>query len=229
VSPQILLVDDEPSLVRTLSYALKREGFDVVAASDGVTALEQAQKPEIDLVLLDLSLPLLDGIEVCRRLRAESNVPVIILTARDSERELLEGLHVGADDYLTKPCSAAELVARVRAQLRRRELDREDYRSRRAIGDLTIDFEADTVEIAGDRVPLTPSEYKILRLLAAEPGKVFSRRAITEHLWESSHVGDEHTCQVHISSLRKKIEPDPTQPQRLLTVRRKGYKLVAPA
>jgi two-component system response regulator RegX3 len=229
VSPQILLVDDEPSLVRTLSYALEREGFDVVAVSDGVSALEQALRPEIDLVLLDLSLPLLDGIEVCRRLRVESNVPVIMLTARDSERELLEGLNVGADDYLTKPCSAAELVARVRAQLRRRELDREDYRSRRAIGDLTIDFEAGTVEIADERVTLTPSEYKILRLLAGDPGKVFSRREITEHLWESSHVGDEHTCQVHISSLRKKIEPDPTQPRRLLTVRRKGYKLVAPA
>jgi DNA-binding response OmpR family regulator len=228
VSPQILLADDEPSLVRTLSYALEREGFDVIAATDGASALEQALQPEIDLVLLDLSLPLLDGIEVCRRLRLESNVPVIMFTARDSERELLEGLTVGADDYLTKPCSAAELVARVRAQLRRRELDREDYRSRRAIGDLTIDFDADTVEIAGERVALTPSEYKILRLLAGDPGKVFSRRAITEHLWESSHVGDEHTCQVHISSLRKKIEPDPTEPRRLLTVRRKGYKLVAP-
>jgi two-component system response regulator RegX3 len=180
-------------------------------------------------VLLDLSLPLLDGIEVCRRLREDRNVPVIMLTARDSERELLEGLQVGADDYLTKPCSAAELVARVRAQLRRRELDRDDYRSRRAIGDLTIDFEADTVEIAGERVSLTPSEYKILRLLAGDPGKVFSRRRITEHLWESSHVGDEHTCQVHISSLRKKIETDPAQPTRLLTVRGQGYKLVAPS
>jgi two-component system response regulator RegX3 len=228
MTPRILLVDDEPSLVRTFSYALKREGFDVAEATDGASALDAARRPEIDLVLLDLSLPLLDGIEVCRRLREDSNVPVIMLTARDSERELLEGLQVGADDYLTKPCSAAELVARVRAQLRRRELDRADYRSRRAIGDLTIDFEADTVEIAGDRVSLTPSEYKILRLLAGDPGKVFSRRQITEHLWESSHVGDEHTCQVHISSLRKKIETDPAHPARLLTVRGQGYKLVAP-
>jgi len=227
MSARILLVDDEPSLVRTISYALRREGFDVDTATDGVSALDAALEPDIDLVLLDLSLPQLDGIEVCRRLRAERNVPVIMLTARDSERELLEGLDVGADDYLTKPCSAAELVARVRAQLRRRELDRADYRSRREIGDLTIDFDEDRVEIGGERVSLTPSEYKILRLLAGEPGKVFSRRRITEHLWESSHVGDEHTCQVHISSLRKKIEDDPSQPRRLITERGRGYKLVA--
>ena len=226
MTDRILLVDDEPSLVRTMSYALKREGFDVDVATDGVSALDAALSPDVDLVLLDLMLPRLDGIEVCRRLRAESNVPVIMLTARDSERELLEGLKVGADDYLTKPCSSAELVARVRAQLRRRRLDRDDYRSRRVVGDLTIDLESDTVELGGERVPLTPSEFKILRLLASEPGRTFSRRTITEHLWESSHVGDEHTCQVHISSLRKKIETDPGGPRRIVTVRGEGYKLV---
>jgi two-component system response regulator RegX3 len=227
VKPRILLVDDEPSIVRTMSYALQREGFEVETATDGESALDAARAPGVDLVLLDLMLPRLDGIEVCRRLRQESSIPIIMLTARDSEREILEGLNVGADDYLTKPCSAAELVARVRAQLRRRRLDREDYRSRRVVGDLTIDLDADIVEVEGRRVVLTPSEYKILRLLAEAPSKVFSRREITEHLWESEHVGDEHTCQVHISSLRKKIEDTPAQPRRLLTVRGQGYKLVA--
>jgi len=227
VSARILLVDDEPSIVRTMSYALKRAGFDVAVAMDGELAIEAARAPDIDLVLLDLMLPRLDGIEVCRRLRRESSVPVIMLTARDSEREILEGLNVGADDYLTKPCSAAELVARVHAQLRRRRLDREDYRSRRVVGALTIDLDADVVEVEGRRVVLTPSEYKILRLLSESPSKVFSRREITEHLWDSPHVGDEHTCQVHISSLRKKIESTPAHPRRLLTVRGKGYKLVA--
>jgi two-component system response regulator RegX3 len=221
----ILVVDDEPSLVRGLSYALRREGFDVEVATDGLQAVDAGLSPDVDLVLLDLSLPSLDGIDVCRRIRAQRSVPVIALTARDSERDLVAGLDAGADDYLTKPFSAVELVARIRAQLRRRELDRRDSANRREVAGLTIDLAADRVEIDGRPVPLTPSEFKILRLLASEPGTVFSRRRITEHLWESEHVGDEHTCQVHISSLRRKIEDDPARPSRLLTVRGRGYRL----
>jgi two-component system, OmpR family, response regulator RegX3 len=221
----ILVVDDEPSLVRGLSYALRREGFEVAVATDGLAAVDAGLSPDVDLVLLDMTLPSLDGIDVCRRIRAQRSVPVIALTARDSERDLVAGLDAGADDYLTKPFSALELVARIRAQLRRRELDRLDNETRREVAGLTIDLAADRVEIEGRPVLLTPSEFKILRLLSSEPGTVFSRRRITEHLWESEHVGDEHTCQVHISSLRKKIEDDPASPARLVTVRGQGYML----
>jgi two-component system response regulator RegX3 len=227
VTPRILIVDDEPPLVRGLSYALKREGFEIEVADNGLDAVDAALSSPIDLVILDLTLPLLDGLEACRRIRASSGVPVIMLTARDAERDLLDGLSAGADDYLTKPFSAAELLARIHAALRRRELDRLDSTARRQIADMTIDLAADTVEIDGRKVQLTPSEFKILRLLATSPGAVFSRRAITEHLWESDHVGDEHTCQVHISSLRKKIEDDPANPTRVLTVRGRGYCLAA--
>ena len=227
MTPRILIVDDEPPLVRGLSYALKREGFEVEVADNGLDAVETALSSPIDLVLLDLTLPQLDGIEACRRIRAASGVPVIMLTARDAERDLIDGLGAGADDYLTKPFSAAELLARIEAALRRRELDRLDSTARREVAGMTIDLAADTVEIEGRKILLTPSEFKILRLLATTPGAVFSRRAITEHLWESEHVGDEHTCQVHISSLRKKIEDDPANPRRLLTVRGAGYRLAA--
>jgi DNA-binding response OmpR family regulator len=225
VSERILVVDDEPSLVRGLSYALGREGFDVAVETDGLRAVLAATEHDVDLVVLDRMLPSLDGVEVCRRIRESRTVPVIMLTALDTERDLLEGLDAGADDYLTKPFSSAELVARIRALLRRRELDRLDHVQRREVAGLTIDLASDTVELDGRPVSLTPSEFKILRLLASEPGAVFSRRTITQHLWDSPHVGDEHTCQVHISSLRKKIEDDPGQPTRLLTVRGRGYAL----
>jgi DNA-binding response OmpR family regulator len=156
-------------------------------------------------------------------------VPIIMLTARDSERDVLEGLGAGADDYITKPFSAAELVGRIRSLLRRRELDRAaaDERIARKIGGLTIDFVNDEVTVEGKPVDLTPSEFKILALLASAPGATWSRRQIMEHLWGSTHVGDEHTCEVHISSLRRKIERDPSIPERLLTVRGVGYALLS--
>ena len=226
MSPRILIVDDEPSLVRGVSYALERERFEVEVARDGLAAVDAALDHAIDLVLLDSMLPGLSGPDVCRRIRERSTVPIIMLTARDSESDLLEGLEVGADDYVTKPFSAAELVGRIRALLRRRELDRAGGRLMREVGGIKIDLLNDEVEVDGKPVLLTPSEFKVLSLLAESPGSVFTRRQIMERLWGSLHVGDEHTCEVHISSLRRKIEPTPGSPGRLVTVRGSGYKLV---
>jgi two-component system response regulator RegX3 len=221
---RILLVDDEPSLVEGVTYALEREQFEVEVATDGLAALNAVRDHAVDLVILDLMLPKLSGTEVCKRVRAGSAVPIIVLTAKDSERDLVEGLDSGADDYMTKPFSAKELIARVRALLRRRVLDREAQGDVvRSIGTLTIDYFNDVVTIDGQRVPLTPSEFKILSLLATEPGSVFSRRQIMDHLW--SEGGNERTFEVHVSSLRRKIQRDATE--RLVTVRGVGYALNA--
>jgi len=226
VSPRILIVDDEPSLVRGLQYAFERENFEVDVAVDGLEAVSLALSEAVDLVVLDLMLPKLSGTDVCRRIRAENAVPIIMLTARDAERDLLEGLRVGADDYMTKPFSAAELIGRVRALLRRRELDRTSGKTVRTVGAISIDLVRDTVTVQGQKVTLTPSEFKILSLLAAEPGVVFSRRQIMERLWDSTHTGDEHACEVHVSSLRRKIKVGPAGLQPLRTVRGRGYVLV---
>ena len=227
MSPRILIVDDEPSLVQGLSYALTREGYEVVVESDGEAAVDTALSSELDLIILDLMLPKLSGVEACRRIRAASAVPIIMLTARDSELDLVNGLEVGADDYVTKPFSAAELMSRIAALLRRRELDRDaNERTTLTVGGLLIDLVSDKVTVEGKTALLTPSEFKIVCLLAAAPGKTFSRREIMAHLWGSSHVGDEHTCEVHVSALRRKIEADPGEPRRLLTVRGEGYVLV---
>jgi two-component system response regulator RegX3 len=172
-------------------------------------------------------LPGLSGVEVCRALRAESDVPILMLTARDAESDRVLGLELGADDYVTKPFSSAELLSRVRAILRRRELDRAGGGATvRKLGGLHIDLGRHEVLVDGERVHLTLSEFKVLSLLAEQPEAVVSRRELMQHLWASEHVGDEHACEVHISNLRRKIERDPTQPERLLTVRGSGYKLV---
>ena len=226
MSPRILIVDDEPSLVQGLSYALTRDGYELLIEVDGEAAVETALSSELDLIILDLMLPKLSGIEACRRIRAASDVPIIMLTARDSERDLVNGLEVGADDYVTKPFSAAELLSRIAALLRRRELDRDaNARTTLTAGGVVIDLVSDKVTVDGTAVLLTPSEFKILCLLAAAPGTTLSRREIMAHLWGSSHVGDEHTCEVHVSALRRKIETDPAAPTRLLTVRGEGYVL----
>jgi len=228
MSPRILVVDDEPSLVHGLTYALEREKFEVEVATDGEAAVEAALGHAIDLVVLDLMLPKLSGSEACKQIRARSDVPIIMLTAKDSERDLLDGLAVGADDYVTKPFSANELVGRISALLRRRSLDRAaNEEVVRTVGGLTIDFISDEVTVDGKRASLTPSEFKILSLLATDPGSTFSRRQIMEHLWGSTYVGDEHTCEVHVSSLRRKIEREPGSPERLVTVRGVGYALNA--
>ena len=228
MSPRLLLVDDEPSLVHGLTYALKRESFEVDVATDGEEAVAAALSHAFDLILLDVMLPKLSGTDVCRKIRETSDVPIIMLTALDSERQIVEGLGIGADDYVTKPFSAAELLGRIHALLRRRELDRNaNHQMVRRIGDVTIDLVHDNVAVDGNTVALTPSEFRILSLLSSDPGATWSKRQIMEHLWGSTHTGDEHTCEVHISSLRRKIERDPSAPERLVTVRGAGYSLSA--
>ena len=227
MSARILVVDDEPALLQGLAYALDREHFDVTTAADGEEALDATRESEFDLIILDLMLPKVSGVEVCRQIRAESAVPIIMLTAKDSEVDKVVGLEVGADDYVTKPFSALELLGRVRAILRRRELDRGDGTAAvRAIGGLRVDFARHELVVDGEQVSLTPSEFKVLYVLAQRPEEVVSKRAILEHLWESTFVGDQHACDVHISNLRRKVERDPTRPERIVTVRGFGYKLM---
>jgi two-component system response regulator RegX3 len=224
---RILVVDDELALRDTLSYALRQEGFDVELRADGESGLAAALEDGFDLVILDLMLPKLPGTEVCRRLRAESPVPIVMLTAKGAEIDRVLGLEIGADDYLTKPFSMAELIGRVRAILRRRELDQAGSADVRRIGGLELDSVRHRVSVDGRLVELTPSEFRLLELLARDPERVFSRREIMQHLWESSYVGNERACDIHVSNLRRKLESDPSEPQRLVSVRGVGYKLAA--
>jgi DNA-binding response OmpR family regulator len=227
VSARILVVDDDPGILDVVSYALREAGFEVETRTDGPGALEAAQGRDYDLLVLDLLLPGMSGMDVCRRLREEGQtLPVVMLTAKDAELDRVLGLELGADDYISKPFSSAELVSRVRAIFRRREYDRTAVDAVRQIGGLRLDFARHQVAVDGEDVQLTPSEFKLLALFAQEPERVFSRRQLMEHLWESDFVGDEHACDVHISNLRKKIERDPAHPERIVTVRSFGYKLV---
>ena len=224
----ILVVDDEPIVRDVVVRYLRRDGFTTLEAGDGDAARRLIETDEPELVVLDVMLPGLSGVEVCRALRAESDVPILMLTARDAESDRVLGLELGADDYVTKPFSSAELLSRVRAILRRRELDRATGAATvRKLGGLQIDLGRHEVLVDGERVHLTLSEFKVLSLLAEQPESVVSRRELMQHLWASEHVGDEHACEVHISNLRRKIERDPSQPERLVTVRGSGYKLVA--
>jgi two-component system response regulator RegX3 len=228
VTERILVVDDEAAIRETVGYALRSEGYEVSDAADGEEALEVARSNGFDVLILDLMLPKLSGVEVCRRLRAESDVPILLLTAKDAEVDRVLGLEAGADDYVTKPFSMAELVSRVRAILRRRQLDRSASGGVvHRVGGMTLDLVRYGAQVEGRAVNLTRSEFKLLALLAAEPERVFSRREIMQHLWESSYVGDQRACDIHVSNIRKKIERDPTRPERLLTVRGVGYRLVA--
>jgi two-component system response regulator RegX3 len=228
VSGRILVVDDDPGVLDVVAFSLRREGFDVDEARDGESALDAARAAPFDLVILDVMLPGRSGNEVCRTLRSESDVPILMLTARDGESDRVLGLELGADDYVTKPFSTRELASRVRAILRRRELDRVNVAPTvRQLGALRIDLGRHEVVVGEERVHLTLSEFKVLTLLAEQPGEVVSRRELMQHLWSSEHVGDEHACEVHVSNLRRKIERDPSRPERLLTVRGEGYRLVA--
>ena len=227
MSDTILLVDDDAGVRDVVAFTLRREGFEVDEERDGPAALESGRSGRYSLVVLDVMLPGLSGVDVCRALRAESDVPILMLTARDAEADRVLGLELGADDYVTKPFSSAELLSRVRAILRRRALDRAGGTTLRKLGGLQIDLGRHEVLVDGERVHLTLSEFKVLSLLAEQPDAVVSRRELMQHLWSSEHVGDEHACEVHISNLRRKIERDPTQPERLVTVRGSGYKLVA--
>jgi two-component system response regulator RegX3 len=225
----VAVVDDEAAIRDAVSYALRSDGFDVDPFANGedvLRAVEDGGSP--DLIVLDLMLPGLSGTEVCRRVRATSPVPIIVLTARDAEVDRVMGLEAGADDYVTKPFSMAELVSRVRANLRRRELDRSAQPTTRTVGELELDLARHDVRLAGRQVRLTPSEFKVLALLAEQPDRVFSRREIMQHLWDSSYVGDQRACDIHVSNIRRKLEADPARPARLLTVRGVGYRLTAP-
>jgi two-component system, OmpR family, response regulator RegX3 len=225
MAERILVAEDEPAIADAVEYALRLEGFEVEAVGDGERALTEARERPYDLLVLDLVLPRLPGLEVCRRLREDSAIPILMLTARDTEVDRVLGLELGADDYVTKPFSMPELVARVRALLRRRELDSREGGVKLAVGDLEIDLVAHQVAVAGEIVPLTAFELKLLALLAADPERVFSRREIMRHLWDSDYVGDERACDLHVSNIRRKIEEDPAEPRRLVTVRGAGYKL----
>jgi two-component system, OmpR family, response regulator RegX3 len=227
MNERILVVEDTEAILDAVTDALAAEGFEVEGATDGALALQRAQSESFDLVILDLMLPSLSGTEICRRLRAESPVPIIMLTARDAEADRILGLEIGADDYITKPFSEVELLSRVRAILRRRELDRHRESTVRRLGGLTLDIVEHEVVVDGEPVALSPSEYKLLALLAEEPGRVFTRREIMQHLWQSTYVGDERACDAHVSTLRRKIERDPSHPERIVTIPAFGYKLVA--
>jgi two-component system response regulator RegX3 len=222
----VLVVDDDPGVLDVVAFTLRREGFDVDEETDGERALEAARTRAYDIVILDVMLPQMSGTEVCRALRAESDVPIVMLTARDAEHDRVLGLDVGADDYVTKPFSSAEFLSRVRAILRRRELDRANGGAALRLGGLHLDLVRHELTVDGEPVRLTLSEFKVLSLLAEQPERVVSRRELMQHLWASDHVGDEHACEVHVSNLRRKIEVDPTRPQRLVTVRGMGYKLI---
>ena len=228
MSPRILVVEDEPALADALTYALRGEGHEVETVEDGEHALQATGAHGFDALVLDLMLPGISGVEVCRRLRADSTVPIIILTARDGVGDRVVGLEAGADDYLVKPFAMAELLARVRAILRRRELDSGEGRvAAREIGGLRFDLETYEASVDGRPLQLTPSELKLLALLAREPGRVYSRREIMQHLWDSQYIGDARAADLHVSNIRRKIERNPDEPERLLTVRGAGYRLVA--
>jgi DNA-binding response OmpR family regulator len=221
-----LVVDDEPGVRESVGYALEQEGFDVTLATDGEDAESKLDDDSFDLLIIDIMMPGKSGLDVCREVRAQSPVPIILLTAKDAEVDKVVGLEVGADDYVTKPFSVRELLGRVRAQLRRRELDRSAGAEGSAIeaGPVSIDLARHLVTVRGEPVNLTRSEFQVLRLLAENPGQVFSRQDIMEELWQTEFRGDVRACDVHISNLRQKVEKDPQNPELVLTVRRVGYR-----
>jgi DNA-binding response OmpR family regulator len=232
MSEKILVVEDEPTLVETLEYNLSHQDYEVFTAMDGREALEIAREEQPDLIVLDLMLPGIDGIEVCRVLRQEMNVPILMLTARDEEVDKVVGLEVGADDYMTKPFSMRELMARVKALLRRERLIREELSAEaqvvdeqtRTFGDLTVDMARREVKRAGEILQLKPREYELLVFLARHRGIVLSRDLILERVWGWDYDGGSRTVDVHVHWLREKIEPDPKNPTRIVTVRGVGYR-----
>ena len=224
---RILVVEDEESFSDPLSYLLRREGYDVAVADDGPTALEEFDRNGADLVLLDLMLPGVPGTEVCRQLRARSNVPVIMLTAKDSEIDKVVGLELGADDYVTKPYSSRELVARVRAVLRRGAEPEALVPTTVEAGPVRMDVERHVVTVDSRTVAMPLKEFELLEILLRNAGRVLTRMQLIDRVWGSDYVGDTKTLDVHVKRLRSKIEPDPAQPRHLVTVRGLGYKFEA--
>ena len=226
----ILIVEDEESLSDPLAFLLRKEGFEAKVAPDGQTALQMFDTENIDLVLLDLMLPGMSGTEVCKKLRAESSVPIIMVTARDSEIDKVVGLELGADDYVTKPYSTRELVARIRAVLRRgpetEDIEEDDERMLEG-GRVKMDVERHTVLVDGQPVPMPLKEFDLLEYLMRNAGRVLTRGQLIDRIWGADYVGDTKTLDVHVKRLRTKIEAEPSRPTQLVTVRGLGYKFEA--
>jgi DNA-binding response OmpR family regulator len=227
-SARILLVDDEQSIQTLLSYPLRKDGYEVVQAVDGREALDRFDEQTFDLVILDVMLPRIDGLEVCRRLRSRSSVPIIMLTAKSEEIDKVVGLELGADDYITKPFSLREFSSRIKAALRRAEMSRAGEAGGDElpliVGELRIDFLKRTARVRGADAPLTFVEFEILSALARAPGRVFTRDMLLARIWGDSAYRDQRTIDVHIRHLREKIESDPKDPEWLFTVRGVGYR-----
>jgi DNA-binding response OmpR family regulator len=229
---RILLVDDEQAILTLLSYPLQQDGYEVVRASDGVEALARFEETDFDLVVLDVSMPHIDGLEVCRRLRASSSVPIIMLTAKTEEIDKVLGLELGADDYITKPFSIREFRSRVKAALRRSSMgsstagggDRDEADEPLEAGELRVDFDKRTVRLRDELVVTTFVEFEILGLLARSPGRVFTREALLDRIWGDSAFRDPRTIDVHIRHLREKLERDAKEPDYIFTVRGVGYR-----
>ena len=221
---RVLVVDDEDAIREAVSYSLGAEGFEVESRNDGAGALAAVERERWDLVVLDVMLGDMSGVEVCRRIRANSDVPVLMLTALDAEADLVLGFEAGADDYVVKPFSMRELLSRSRAILRRRELYRGTTEVIRSAGDVRLDMLRHEAFVGEERVPLTPIEFRMVALLASED-RVFSRRELLTEVWETTFIPDERSCDVHIANVRRKIEADPSAPTRLVTVRGAGYRL----
>ena len=230
---KILVIEDEKAIVDILTFNLEREGYRVLTAFDGEAGVDLAKRENPDLILLDLMLPKMDGYEVCKYVRRNMSTPIIMLTAREEEVDKVLGLELGADDYITKPFSMRELMARVKANIRRRALDAEDNGDKDASGegklsfdDLVIDLNGVEVTKKGKYVELTPREYELLKFLATQPGKVFSREELMEKVWNYEYYGDLRTVDVTVRRLREKIEDDPSEPVHIITRRGAGYLFV---
>ena len=224
MSNKILIVEDDPNILEALKYNLGKEGYDTLMAVDGVQALDMARANKLDLIILDIMLPEMSGFEVCRILRKEMAVPIIMLTARDDEIDKVTGLDLGADDYMTKPFSIRELMARIRALIRRMEIQTVIPETPRKFGDIEIDILHHAIKRAGVALNLSPKEFDLLAFLTANKGLVFSRDQLLEKVWGYDYSGDTRTVDVHIRWLREKIEDNSEEPKRLITVRGVGYK-----
>ncbi len=222
---KVLVVEDDQTLLSVLKYNLTKESYSVTTATDGIQALEAARKDKPDLIILDIMLPKMSGFEVCRILRKEMTVPILILTAKDDEIDKIAGLDLGADDYMTKPFSLRELLARVRAMLRRVEMQAPAAPALLSLGDIEIDIGRHAVTRGGKALSLTPKEFDLLAFLVRNKGLVFSRDQLLEKVWGYEYAGDTRTVDVHVRWLREKIEDNPDEPGHLLTVRGVGYKL----
>jgi len=224
MSSKILIVEDDPNILEALKYNLGKEGYDTLMAVDGAQALDMARANKPDLIILDIMLPEMSGFEVCRILRKEMAVPIIMLTARDDEIDKVTGLDLGADDYMTKPFSIRELMARIRALIRRMEIQTVIPETPRKFGDIEIDILHHAIKRAGVALNLSPKEFDLLAFLTANKGLVFSRDQLLEKVWGYDYSGDTRTVDVHIRWLREKIEDNSEEPSRLITVRGVGYK-----